>query len=95
MLCEAFEVSPSEDAVEETPEPLTRSYPGSAVEMPNEVFDNEEFQFGLAKFLSSPGPADSDLPLPPPTDLQYINALLNGVLQSIGRTAEEIGRAHV
>jgi hypothetical protein len=87
-LCEAFEVSPSNDAVEETPDPLICSYPGSAVEMPNEVFDDGDFQFELANFLSRPNAVNSDLALPPPTDPQYITALLNGVLQSVGRTAD-------
>jgi hypothetical protein len=81
-------VSPSEDAVETTPEPLICSYPGSAVETPNEVFDNGDFQFELSKFLSRPNAVDSDLVLPPPADPQYINTLLNGVLQSIGRAAD-------
>jgi hypothetical protein len=82
MLCEAFEVAPSEDAVEKTPEPLICSYPGSAVEMPNEVFDDGEFRFGLANLLSCPSAVDSDLILPPPADPQYINALLNGVCRT-------------
>jgi hypothetical protein len=56
--------------------------------MPNEVFDYGDFQFEFAKCLSRPNAVDSDLPLPPPTDPQYMNALLNGVLQSISRTAD-------
>ena len=57
--------------------------------MPNEVFDDGEFQFGLANFLSRPDAVDSDSPLEvPPSDPQYINTLLNGILQSIGRTAD-------
>jgi hypothetical protein len=83
-------VSPSEDAVKNTPEPLICSYPGSAVEIPNDVFDNRTFQFELANFLSRPNAVDSDLSLPPPTDPQYINALLNSVLQSIGRISDVI-----
>jgi hypothetical protein len=80
-------VSPNGDAVlEATPEPLICSYPGSAVETPNEVFDDREFQFELANFLSRPNGVDSDSPLPPPDHPQYINALFNGVLQSVGRT---------
>ena len=56
--------------------------------MPNEVFDNGEFQFELAKFLSRLSAVDSNLALPPPNDPQYINALLSGVLQSLGRAAD-------
>ena len=70
------------------PEPLICSYPGSAVETPNEVFDDEEFQFELSKFLSRPNAVDSYSPLPPPADPQYISALLNGVLESVGPTAD-------
>ena len=81
-------MSPSEDPVEETPESLIRSYPQSAVEIPNVMFDNGDFQFGLANFLSRPDTVDSDAPLPPPTDPQHINALLNGVLESVGRAAD-------
>ena len=81
-------MSPSRYDVEETPEPLIRSYPGSAVETPNEVFDDGEFQFELVNFLSCPNVVDSDLPLPPPADPQYINALFSGILQSVGRTAD-------
>jgi hypothetical protein len=52
------------------------------------VFDDGDFQFGLANFLSRPNAVDSHSPLPPPADPQYINALLNGVLQSVGPTAD-------
>jgi hypothetical protein len=80
-------LSPSEDAVQTTLEPLICSYPGSAVEIPNEVFGDREFRFELANFLSRPNAVDSDLTRPPPAHPQYINALLNSILQSIGRTA--------
>ena len=39
------------------------SYARSAVETLNEVFDNVEFQFGLANFLSRPNAVGSDSPL--------------------------------
>jgi hypothetical protein len=52
------------------------------------VFDDGDFQFGLANFLSRPNVVDSDSPLPPPADPQYIHALLNDVLQSVGLTAD-------
>ena len=51
------------------------------------MFDDGDFQFELAHFLSRPNAVDSDPPLPPPADPQYMNALLNCVLQSVGRTA--------
>jgi hypothetical protein len=56
--------------------------------MPNEVFDDREFQFELANFLSRPNGVDSDSPLPPPAHPQYINALFNGVLKTVGRTVD-------
>ncbi|KAF8555664.1 hypothetical protein OG21DRAFT_1496140 [Imleria badia] len=74
-LCKAFEVSPSRYDVDKTPEPLIRSYPGSAVQIPNEVFDDGAFQSELANFLSHPNAVDSDPPLSPPAVLQYIDAL--------------------
>ena len=58
--------------------------------MPNEVFDDGEFQFELADFLSRADAVESDSPLPPPAHPQYINALLNGVLQSVGRVTEHM-----
>ncbi|KAF8552856.1 hypothetical protein OG21DRAFT_1415307, partial [Imleria badia] len=87
-LCEAFEVSPHRDDIKNTPEPLICSYPGSAVETPNEVFDDGAFQSELTNFLSRPNAVDSDSPLLPSADPQYINALFNGILQSVGRAAD-------
>jgi hypothetical protein len=55
--------------------------------MLNEVFDDGDFQFKLANFLSRPNAVDSDSFLPP-ADPQYIHALLNGILQSIGCIAD-------
>ena len=79
-------MSPNSNAVEETPEPLIRSYPGSVVETSNEVFDNGEFQFELASFLSRPDTVISDSLVSPPEHPQYINTLLNGILQNIWHT---------
>ena len=59
--CEAFEVSPNKDLVGKTPDP------GLAVETPNGVFDDEDFRFELARFLS----VNSNLPLLPPAHPQY------------------------
>ncbi|KAF8551736.1 hypothetical protein OG21DRAFT_1498931 [Imleria badia] len=83
-LCEAFEVSPSEYDVRYTPEPLICSYPRSAVETPNGVFDDRAFQSELANFLTRPNDVNLGSPLPPPDDPQYANALFNGILQSVG-----------
>ena len=49
------------------------------------MFDDEEFQSGLANFLSLP---HSDLSLPPSAHPQYINTLLNGILRGVDRTAD-------
>ncbi|KAF8121894.1 hypothetical protein EV363DRAFT_1559057 [Boletus edulis] len=87
VLCEAFEVSPSWDVVKRTKGPLSCSYPGSAAEIPNEVLDDRDFQLEFANFLSRTNIIGSDLPLPPPAHPRYIDILLDGVLQSIGRAA--------
>ena len=81
---------PGEDALRgaQTSETLICSHPGSAVETPNEVFDDGEFQFEFSHFLSRPNAVDSYPPLPPPADPQYITALLDGVLQSVGPSAD-------
>ena len=78
-------MSPSGDAVKKTLEPLICSYPGSAVEIAHDVFDDGDFQLEFANFLSRPNAVDSDLALPPPTHPQYITTLLNAILQNIGR----------
>ena len=59
--------------------------------MPNEVFDDGEFQFELADFFSRPNAVDSDSPLPPPAHPQYINTLLHDILQNVGR-ADDVDR---
>ncbi|KAG6379652.1 hypothetical protein JVT61DRAFT_10171 [Boletus reticuloceps] len=87
VLCEAFEVSPSNNTVERTKGPLSCSYPGSAAEIPNEVLDDRDFQLEFANFLSRTNIVGPDLPLPPPAHPRYIDILLDGVLQSIGRAA--------
>ncbi|KAH0835817.1 hypothetical protein J3R83DRAFT_9676 [Lanmaoa asiatica] len=87
-LFESFEVSPSSDAVMIAAGCLICSYPGSAVEIPNEVFDDGDFQFELANFLTHPNAVDSDIPPPPPARAQYITALLTGILRSVGCTVD-------
>ena len=60
--------------------------------MLNEVFDDGEFQFGLANFLSRPNAVNSDSLLLPPAHPQYIDALFGTVLQSV-RYAADVPRA--
>ena len=55
--------------------------------MPNEVFENGDFQFELANFLSLPDTVDSDLPHPP-AHPQYLTALLTGIMRGVGLTAD-------
>ena len=56
--------------------------------MPNEVFDNGDFQSELAKFLSCGCVADSGVILPPPVDQQYVNEVFNHVLRSLNRVVD-------
>ena len=81
MLCEAFKVSPSEDDVQSTPGSLVRSYPGSAVEIPNYVFDGVISQ--LAEFLALDRFANPHATLPSPAAPDFINALFDNVLQRL------------
>ncbi|KAN0084568.1 hypothetical protein V8E55_008072 [Tylopilus felleus] len=84
-LCEAFEVSPSKDDVKHTPESLVRSYPGSAVEIPNDVFDDVDFQSELAKFLAlGVFSYPQATTIPSPAAPHFINAVLNNVLRHVG-----------
>ena len=55
--------------------------------MPNEVFENENFQLELAHFLSCPDPIDSDI-RPPSPHSQFITALLMGILRAVGRAVD-------
>ena len=80
-LCEAFEVSPSTEDVDESEGPLPRSYPGSVVELANEAFEDEGFQFSLTNFLCRPDAVILHPPLPPSAHPQYINVLLDYILQ--------------
>ena len=82
-LCTSFRLSPDDDAVEEAVGSLICSYPSSAVRVQNEVFEDENFQFELANFLSPPS---LDFPRPPLSRPQYITALLTGILRGVGRT---------
>ena len=73
MLPDVDRTADISHTVEEMPEPLICSYPRSAVKMPNEVFDNGDFQFGLANYLSQSNTVDSDGLLPLPIHPQYVH----------------------
>ena len=81
-------MSPSNDAVERTAGPLRYSYPWSAIETSNEVFDNGDFHFKLANFLSHPTAIDPDFPRPLSADSQHTVAQLTSILRGIHRTAD-------
>ena len=76
------------------------TYPASAVEVPNAVFDDPDFRTELSNFLTCPDKVDW-IPSPPPS--QYITALLTGILRTVGsvpdvpritkRIRDEIGQA--
>lgn len=53
VVFEAFELSPLNEAVMSTQGRLRRSFPGPAVTIPTEVFDDPELQSTLAKTLST------------------------------------------
>ena len=76
-------MSPNKDSVRASPGPLICLYPGSTIEMPNEAFDNRDFQSEFTKFLSRGCVADSGVTLPPPADQQYVNELFNHVLRNL------------
>ena len=80
-LCEAFEVPPSRPGLGwKTRELLIRSYPALTVEIPNEAFDDGEFQLQLANVFSHPNVVNSDLPSPPHG---HINKLFNRFFLSV------------
>ena len=82
-LCESFEVVPGRGVGRES---LMCSYPCSAVETPNEVFDDGGFRSELADFLSYPDSVYSDLS-PPPAHPQCVTTL-TGILQGVGLSAD-------
>ena len=71
----------------ETAGSLICSYPWSAVETPNKVFEDGDFQFEFANFLSLPETVNSGFPRPP-AHSQYRTALLTGIMRSVGLTAD-------
>ena len=66
---------------------LVCSYPWSAVEIPNKVFEDGDFQFELANFLSLPETVNSGFP-GPLAHQRYLTALLTGIMQGVGLTAD-------
>ena len=87
MLYEMFKVASSKDDVKNMPGSLIRSYPGSAVKIPNNIFDDVDFQSELAKFLALgmiSYPLATTLPSPSHVAPHFINTVLNHVLRHVG-----------
>ena len=82
-----FEVTPSKEAVKKPEGPLIRYYPGSAVEIPNEVLVDGDSLLELANSLFSLTAVDLNPPLPS-THVEYAIAPPNGILQRIGCVAD-------
>ncbi|KAI9572506.1 hypothetical protein HD554DRAFT_2036078 [Boletus coccyginus] len=82
-LCESFEVVPRHGVERKS---LIYSYPCSAIETPNEVFDDEGFQSELTNFLSRSDSVYSYLS-PPPAHPQCLTAL-PGILQGVFLSAD-------
>ena len=51
------------------------------------MFEDGDFQFELANFLSLPDTVDSGLPRPP-AHPQYLMALLTGIMRGVGLIAD-------
>ena len=97
-LVESFEVSPRTDAVMGAAGKLMCSYPGPAIAVPNNVFDDTSFRTELANFLSM---MDKDVLAAPTTRKagsavteerqtahpRYITELLTNILLAVGRPA--------
>ncbi|KAI6112362.1 hypothetical protein EV401DRAFT_2105300, partial [Pisolithus croceorrhizus] len=99
-IAESFEVSPAAAAVMGARGKLLCSYPGPAIAVPNEVFDDAVFRLELAHFLCE---MDKDSLDTAPTSRKaganfsetrdtvhprYITELLTGILRAVGRPAE-------
>ncbi|KAL4078001.1 hypothetical protein J3A83DRAFT_4087181 [Scleroderma citrinum] len=98
-LVESFEVSPRTEAVMAAAGKLVCSYPGPAIAVPNDVFDDAVFRAELANFLSM---MNKDVLTTPTTRKagsevveerdtahpRYITELLTGILRSVGRPAD-------
>ena len=79
-LCETFEVPRGPGLQWKTREPQISSYPALTVEIPNEAFNDGEFQLQLANVFSHPNVVNSDLPSPPHG---HINELFNRFFLSV------------
>ncbi|KAI5991231.1 hypothetical protein EDD15DRAFT_2449545 [Pisolithus albus] len=99
-IAESFEVSPTTEAVMGSCGKLVCSYPGPAIAVPNEVFDDSVFRLELAHFLCE---MNKDILDAVPTSCKagstvseerdtahprYITELLTGILRAVGRPAE-------
>ena len=98
-LVESFEVSPCTEAVMGAAGKLVCSFPGPAIAVPNNVFDDSVFRAELANFLSM---MDKDVLAASQTykagskvveerdtaDPRYITELLTGILRGVGCPAE-------
>jgi hypothetical protein len=101
MLFEAFEISPKAEAVMGARGKLVCSYPGPAIEVADEVFENEVFRSELVNFLVHMN--DDTIPKAVPVakkagsnveetrdtvDPRYVTELLTGILRGVGRPAD-------
>ncbi|KAL4077990.1 hypothetical protein J3A83DRAFT_4087275 [Scleroderma citrinum] len=98
-LVESFEVSPRAEAVMGAAGKLVCSYPGPAITVPNDVFDDAVFRAELANFLTM---MDIDVLAPATTRKArsevveerdtahpcYITELLTGILRAVGQPAD-------
>ena len=99
-IFESFEVSPKAEDVMTTQGKLICSYPGPAIEIPNAVFEDEEFLSELVNFLvhmnddildaapTSRKAQSTVLETRDTTHPRYITELLTGILRSVGRPAD-------
>ena len=99
-VVESFEVSPCAKAVMGSRGKLVCSYPGPAIAVPNEVFEDSLFISELAHFLCQMN--EDNLDAAPKTrkagsmvveerdtvDPRYITELLTGTLRGVGRPAD-------
>ncbi|KIJ07619.1 hypothetical protein PAXINDRAFT_19202, partial [Paxillus involutus ATCC 200175] len=101
MLFEAFEASPKADAVMGARGKLVCSYPGPAIEIPDEIFEDKVFRSELVNFLVHMN-HDTIADAVPVTkkagsnveetrdtvDPRYVTELLTGILRGVGRPAD-------
>ena len=101
-IFESFEVSPKAENVMTTKGKLICSYPGPAIEISNDVFEDTSFLSELANFLvhmnhdvldaapTSQKAQSTVLETRDTTHPRYITELLTGILRSVGRPADII-----